>query len=352
MTPSCKILLVDDQPDVADALALLLEDDGFLCVQAHSLDQAQRRLAEDDYAAVVADVVLGDDSGVDLLRALGGEASFTPVVLISGQASIDSVLAALRLGAADYLLKPVSADDLIGSLRHALERAEQIHESETYRRRLEEAVRSANQEVLGKNRQIRGHVISSIQTLVNTLEAKDKYTEGHSWKVDVYAGLIARTMELPWQQADRLSTAAILHDIGKIGVREAVLNKPDRLTADERRHVERHAAIGDWILEPMDGFEAVRQGVRSHHERLDGTGYPDGLAGEHIPLLARILSVADFFDAVTSDRPYRPAFDRDEGRRMVEENTGKIFDPEIAGAFLKAIDSFELPERPTMPGPA
>lgn len=349
MTPSHAVLIVDDEAQVADALALALAEHGFLCVQAHSLDEARQRLTERDYAAVVADVALGDGRGTELLGALGRDVPFCPVVLISGQTDVDSVIEALRLGAADFLRKPVGADDLADALRRAMERAERMRGTDAYRQRLEEAVRTAGQELLGKNRQIRTHVISTIQALVNTLEAKDKYTEGHSWKVDIYASLIGRALGLPWQQMDELSTAAVLHDIGKIGVREVVLNKPGRLTAEERAHVERHTTVGDWILEPMEGFEQVRKGVRHHHERLDGGGYPDGLAGDQISILTRVLSVADFYDAVTSDRPYRQGFSHEQACTMVEENSGQVFDPDVAAAFLKVIDSFELPDRPRLP---
>ena len=345
------ILIVDDEIPVAESLALCLNERGFACEQAHCLDDARRRLKSSAFMAVVADVALGDGCGLELLRALGGDTPFIPVVLISGRDDIDAVIQALRLGAADYLRKPVDADSLADSLERALARVQEVRDTEAYRQRLEEAVRSAGQDLLGKNREIRTHVISTIQALVNTLEAKDKYTEGHSWKVDIYASLIGRTLGLPWQQMDELSTSAVLHDIGKIGVREAVLNKPGKLTGDERRHVERHTAIGDWILEPMEGFEQVRKGVRWHHERLDGSGYPDGLAGDQVPMLARVLSVADFYDAVTSDRPYRAGFSHERACTMVEENAGKVFDPDVTAAFLKVIGPFQLPARPRISSP-
>jgi len=180
--------------------------------------------------------------------------------------------------------------------------------------------------------------LQTVKALAEAVEAKDPYTRGHSDRVTKYALAIGRKLGLDEEELKILEHAAALHDVGKIGVPDSILSKPDKLTPAEYELVKRHAEMGERILKPVRSFDKVCQIVRHHHESFDGSGYPDGLAGEEIPLLARILAVADAYDAMTSDRPYRAAFSPDEARRRIEEGKGKQFDPRVCDAFLEVLE--------------
>ena len=183
---------------------------------------------------------------------------------------------------------------------------------------------------------------ATIHSLAQALEARDAYTRGHSERVAEFAVAIARAMGLDAEQVALIQNAALLHDIGKIGIRDEILNKPGRLSPEDRRIIEKHPLLGDVILEPLRFLEKVQGLVRHHHERFDGSGYPDGLAGEEIPLPARIVAVADAFDAMTSRRPYRKAMSVEEAIRELRDNAGTQFDPRIVDTFVGLLESGTL----------
>ena len=179
--------------------------------------------------------------------------------------------------------------------------------------------------------------VGAVETLVATVEAKDIYTYGHSARVSKLAGRIAQQMGLPEEQQERIKIAGLLHDVGKIGIPEAILSKPGKLTDEEWGHIRSHPQIGESIIRQM-GSEHVADLcplVRHHHERLDGSGYPDGLAGEAIPLGARILAIADAYDAMTSNRPYRPPFPSEDAMAELRANAGRQFDERAVEAFVE-----------------
>ncbi len=181
-------------------------------------------------------------------------------------------------------------------------------------------------------------VDSYFATLAAALDARDPYTAGHSLRVAEYAVKIGELAQLPEERIDELRKSALLHDIGKIGIRDAVLLKEGRLTDEEWQQVKQHPVLGEAILkqvEPADAMAPYLPGVRSHHERYDGRGYPDGLAGEEIPLFGRIIAVADAFDAMTSDRPYRKGLARDRAIDILERGRGTQWDPYFAGLLVQ-----------------
>jgi putative nucleotidyltransferase with HDIG domain len=178
--------------------------------------------------------------------------------------------------------------------------------------------------------------LNTIKALTAAIEAKDKYTMGHSQRVEEYSSYIAKEMHLPPDRMDVLRYAALLHDIGKIGITEYVLNKPDRLSEDEFDLIRQHPLIGYKILENVDFLKNAVQVILSHHERFDGKGYPNKISNDAIPLEAQIMSVADAYDAMTSDRPYRKAKTVDEAASEIENMSGTQFSPKVVEAFLKA----------------
>jgi putative two-component system response regulator len=241
---------------------------------------------------------------------------------------------AMKLGAYDYVIKPFDVNMVVTSVHRALERRQLRLENKEYHDRLEEKVLEKTAELVEMNAQLRHLFLNTVQSLVHTLEAKDKYTEGHSRRVAKMAETMAKHLRFTDSQLERIHLAAILHDIGKIGVREACLNKPGRLTPAEYDEVKQHPLISERILKPIEALEDILPNIRHHHERFDGKGYPSGLRGTDIPIGSRILSVADSYDAMTSDRPYRRALSVHETLEELKRNTGTQFDPELVTLFL------------------
>ena len=191
---------------------------------------------------------------------------------------------------------------------------------------------------------IEKNYFSTVEALAAAIEAKDPYTRGHSKRVTQYAIVLAERFGVSDVKMKDLQYGAMLHDIGKIGVRGQILNKRGRLTPEEYKIIKRHPIIGERIIDRVDFLQGAKPVVRSHHERFGGTGYPDGLRDEEIPFLARIVAVVDFYDALTSERPYRPAFSAEQTRLFIKEGIGRDFDPLIAAEFLKVASAIPAPE--------
>jgi HD-GYP domain-containing protein (c-di-GMP phosphodiesterase class II) len=253
--------------------------------------------------------------------------------MISAVADVSTAVSCLAKGAMDYLTKPFHLDEVRARVRQALERRRLILENQGYQQSLEHRV------ALQAHR-LEQLFFASIQSLVDALEVKDAYTLGHSRRVSRYSTVIARTLGLDAESQRQVELGGRVHDIGKIGVREAVLNKPGPLTDDEYRHVMTHPVVSWRILNPLlTEMPMALNIVRSHHERFDGRGLPDGLAGVGIPLEARIAAVADTFDAMTSVRPYRPGVPVPATLAEIRRCSGKQFDPQCVDAFVAVVES-------------
>jgi putative two-component system response regulator len=201
-----------------------------------------------------------------------------------------------------------------------------------------------NEELQEKSRQISEMAVQTITTIANTIDAKDEYTEGHSNRVAQYSRMLAKKLGKSDEEADEIYNIALLHDIGKIGVPDSILNKPGKLTDEEFKMIKQHPSIGGKILKDVKSFPNLEVGARYHHERFDGRGYPEGLAGEDIPEIARIICVADSFDAMNSNRVYRRHFTREYIRSELERCQGSQFDPAVAQAMLELMDEEALDE--------
>jgi putative two-component system response regulator len=283
--------------------------------------------------------------GVTLLGHVVQRWPDTAVLMVSAVADVDIAVKCLQLGALDYVSKPFNLDEVRARVKQALERRQLKLELKSYQRSLEERV------------QVQAHRIEElflggVQALAQALEAKDAYLRGHSLRVAQYAVAIARCVGLDDNAIDAISLGGHLHDIGKIGVSEEVLHKPGKLTDGEYRHIMEHTVIGARILGPLlREAPMVIAVVRSHHERLDGKGLPDGLAGDTIPMAARIVSVADAFDAMTSERPYRHSLSVERALLELRTQRGVQWDPVAVDGFLAAHpDPARLPIRtPDLP---
>ena len=333
-------LVVDDEPRLRRVLVRLLEGDGFVCREAGSGVEALQQLEREPVPLVISDLRMPEMDGVSLLREVVQRWPETAVIMVTAVAEVESAVACLQLGALDYLAKPFHLDDVRARVTQALDKRRLILENKSYQFHLEERVQV-------QARRIEELFLEGVHALVHALEAKDAYTRGHSVRVANYAVGIARELGFDEETANTIALGAELHDLGKIGVSEAVLHKPGKLSEAEYLHIMEHPAIGARILGPLlrDAPVAIAI-VRSHHERLDGRGLPDGLMGDEIPPEVRAVSVADAFDAMTSARPYRPGLPVSRALQELEAGQGVQFDVRAVDAFRRA-----FPEVTALPIP-
>ena len=342
-----RCLVVDDEPRLRQVLVRLMEADGFACTEAGTGTEALALLARDPVPLVITDLRMPQMDGIELLRHVRVRHPDTAVVMITAVADVEVAVRCLASGAMDYLTKPFHLEEVRARVRQAMEKRRLVLENRGYQERLEE-------KVTAQARRLEDLFFASIQSLAQALEVKDSYTRGHSNRVSQYSVVIARTLGLDDDTVRQIELGGHVHDIGKIGVREAVLNKQGKLTEDEYRHIMTHPMVGWEILRPLlqDAPLALAI-VRSHHERVDGTGIPDRLVGPQIPLAARIAAVADSLDAMTSGRPYRSrSMSLGEALAEIRRSAGTQFDPEIVQAFGRAVERGEIAIVPRQPTPA
>jgi response regulator RpfG family c-di-GMP phosphodiesterase len=327
-------VVVDDEPSVREVMSRVLEGVGYRVFQADSgaaaLDLLERE--HRNVELVISDLQMPGMDGAEFLRRVRARWPELGTVIVTGVSELNTAVELLQAGAYDYITKPFGIDDVAARVRQALDKRRLIAENRRYQAQLAQLVR---QQAV----RIEELFLEAVQMLVEALEAKDAYTRGHSARVSAYAAATARALGMSATEVDLVQLGAEMHDVGKIGVREAVLLKPANLTDEEYRHIMEHTVIGARILAPL--FKNAPQAlaiVRSHHERFDGKGFPDGLKGEEIPLYARIVCVADAFDAMTSGRTYRTARRPQEAFSEMHAHVGRQFDPEIVDAFIRAHD--------------
>jgi len=340
---SARCLVVDDDAMVRRTLGRVLASQGMAVLEAGSADEALTLLAtEGAVPLVLTDIYMPGRSGLDLLRDLRRRYPDTAVLMITGVAEVKSAVESMQLGAFDYLAKPLQVEEVRNRVHNALERRrlalENRYLQESYQERLEAQLRQLSH----RNKEM---FLGQVQMAVRMLEKKDEYTRGHSDRVAEYSVRTAIQLGFAGAILEEIRLGGILHDIGKIGVRDAVLNKPGPLTPLEFEEIRLHVLAGEEILEPLRrDHPVVLDIVRSHHEHLDGTGFPDRLSGDEIPLLARVVSVADAFDAMTTSRAYRVPRSPSEAMVELEAWVGRQFDPLVVAAFLRAFpDADRLP---------
>lgn len=332
--PRC--LIVDDEPPLRRVLVRVMQGDGFECDEAASGAEALARLEQRPATLVLTDLNMPDLDGEGLLREVRRRFPETAVVMITGVADVTTAVSCLSAGAMDYLTKPFQIDEVRARVRQVMDRRRLLLENQAYQQQLEGRVAE-------QARRLEELFFASIQSLADALEVKDPYTHGHSTRVSEYASIIARELGLAPDVVRQIALGGRVHDIGKIGVREVVLNKPGALTAEEYQHVMTHPVVGWRILSPLlaDMPRALHV-VRSHHERVDGRGVPDGLQGNAIPVEARIVAVADTFDAMISVRPYRPGVPLDATLEELRRCAGSQLDADVVHAFLAAVGRGEI----------
>jgi putative nucleotidyltransferase with HDIG domain len=322
---------VDDDVKVRHSLARVIEAHGLATLEAGSGPEALALLEQTgEVPLIISDIQMPEMDGVTFLREALRRYPDIAFVMLTGVAEVATAVECLKLGALDYIAKPVLIEEVRARVDKALEKRDLVLQNRFYQQHLESRVKELDR----RNKQ---SLINGVQTLVHALEAKDAYTSGHSARVSRYAVKTAVQLGYTGDRLEQIRLGGELHDIGKIGTREDILNKPGPLTPDEFQHIKGHAALGERILAPfMVESPSVLRIVRSHHERLDGGGFPDGLAGDAIPHEARIVAVGDAFDAMTTHRAYRPSRTPADAVAELQRCAGTHFDIEAVDAFLRA----------------
>ncbi|HJX38494.1 MAG TPA: HD domain-containing phosphohydrolase [Anaerolineae bacterium] len=329
------ILVVDDEKVVGAILERYLSQMGYTCVTALDGTEALEKLKIHACALALCDVRMPGMDGIELLKRIKEYDESVAVIMVTAVDNREVAVEAMRAGAYDYLMKPFHFEEVLIGVQRALDNRRLLLERKEYQRDLERKVEERTRELAEKNDELQRLFISAIESIVLALQAKDEYTEGHSRRVSAHATAIARELSLSAGEVENIRLAALLHDIGKVGTKESILNKPGRLTDEEGDHVRSHPLVAASILEPITPLAEVIAYIKHVHEAYDGGGYPDGSTGDEIPLGARIVAVADVFDAMTSRRPYRPAIEENVVLDHLRSEAGKQFDPTVVKAFLK-----------------
>jgi putative two-component system response regulator len=321
------ILIVDDEKTVRRSLNKALTMNGFNCDEAASADEAMETLKHKQVDLVILDVMMPGTSGKELLPHLKKTYPDTAVVMATAVVEPETIVNCMKNGAHDYITKPFDVDQLLANIQTVLDK-----------RKLEINLKEKSQVLEGKvqeqAKELQTLFIDAVESLIGALEAKDKYTAGHSRRVTKIAVDIAQVLGMKGEQMENLRWAALLHDIGKIGIDPTVQNKPGMLTPSEYNYILTHCTIGPGIVQPLVN-DTISEAIRHHHDSYDGSGLNQTLKGEEIPLISRILAIADSFDAMTSDRPYRTAMPALKAFEEVKRCSGTQFDPAVVDAFLK-----------------
>lgn len=341
------ILLVDDEEQILALVERVLSDQGYGCLTATNAADARRVLAERPIALVLSDVNMPGESGMDFTREVLDAYPDTAVVMVTGLDDPRYADAAIEFGAYGYVLKPFKTSELVISVRNALRRRALELENRDHRKHLEQtvlertkALRDTIAQLEFSDAELRRLREETIRRLSTAAEFRNQETGDHIVRMSLYCALLARLAGLGAERAEELRIASPMHDVGKLGIPDQILLKPGRLTVGERRVMEGHTEMGYRILagSGVELLDLAAELALTHHERIDGTGYPRGLAGDEIPLEGRIATIADVFDALTSDRVYRPAFDPEEARQMMTAGRGKQFDADLLDLFFGAFD--------------
>jgi response regulator RpfG family c-di-GMP phosphodiesterase len=329
-----RVLIADDEPEIRNVLSDLLSP-SHDCTAVGSAEEALARLCERGHDLVISDIMMGGMSGLEMIPRVLDVSPDTVVIMISGVQTVESAIEALRAGAFDYVMKPFDLQHVEAAVSRALEHQRLRVEKRRYENYLEEMVGRRTAELDDALRSLGDAYRSTLKSLTAALEARDSETSGHSERVVNFSLRLGRELGLDAEQLRSLEFGSLLHDIGKIGVPDAILRKPAALSESEWVRMREHPLHGQKILSGIRFLEGAARVVAQHHERWDGTGYPVGLRGEQIDLNARIFSVADAFDAITSDRVYRRGRSYEEAVAELEGFAGRQFDPEVVEAFRR-----------------
>ncbi len=334
---SAGLLVVDDEEAIRNSLKRYLTGQGYDVITASTGEEALEAVRRHKLACLLLDVRLPDANGVDLVPRLLELEPNAAILMLTAVNDAASATLCMQRGAMDYLTKPVDLADLARAIQRALRRRDTQMESAKINQWLKEEVALRTAELRIERANLERISVATLEALVNALEAKDPYLRGHSARVADFSAMVAGELGLPDEQVETIRTGGRLHDIGKIGIREAILNKQGPLTDEEFEHVKLHPVTGSDILAPLTHLGHVIDFVRSHHERWDGRGYPDALAGAAIPLGARIIGAVEIYDALTTSRPYQEKMTPELAVERLRDLIGTVVDPEVHRALQAVV---------------
>jgi response regulator RpfG family c-di-GMP phosphodiesterase len=333
--PAVRVLIVDDDPALRKILSVMLTHADFRCRTAACGEEALALLESEPTDVVISDLRMPGISGMDLLIEVRERYPHLAFLMVTGQDETRVGVRAMQLGADDYLLKPFDADVVLGSLERALQKKKLEREVQEYRLHLEEMVSERTQQLRTALQQTERSYEDTLEALGAAIDLRDSPTAGHSRRVFLYSMELAKSIGGLEQEIRTIAMGAWLHDIGKLAIPDRILLKPGPLTDSEWEIMRRHARIGYELVKSISFLAGAAEIVLTHHERFDGSGYPQKMNGDEIPVGARIFAVADTLDAMTSDRPYRAALPLQAARDVIERGSGTLFDPLVAAAFLR-----------------
>lgn len=331
------ILVVDDEELVRSALVAHLGEQGYETVSAASGEQALQIVRRQKVAALLLDVHLPGMNGIELVPQLLELEPSLAILMLTAVNDATTATLCMQRGAMDYLIKPVDLEHLGRALQRALQRRHTLLEDQRINRWLRDEVVLRSAELRMERQNLERISVATLEALVNALEAKDPYMRGHSARVADLSAMVAAEMQLSDEEVELVRTAGRLHDIGKIGIREEILNKQGPLTDEEYDQVKQHVLVGSQILAPLVHLRDVISSVRSHHERWDGFGYPDRLAGDAIPQGARIIGAVEIFDALTTSRPYQEKMPAETAIERMRDLAGTVLDQKVHRALESVI---------------
>jgi len=331
------VLVVDDEEPIRNALKKFLAQQQFEVYAAASGDEALAQLKRHKISLMLCDIRMPGTSGVDLVpHALEVEPDLA-ILMLTAVNDATSAALCMQRGAMDYLTKPIELVDLGRAVQRALKRREMQVENRQLSSWLKEEVTTRTAELHRERMRLERISTATLEALVNALEAKDPYLRGHSARVADLSATVASQMGLGDEEVEQVRVAGRLHDIGKIGTREAVMEKQGPLSPEEYDHVKQHVLIGSQILAPLHHLGSIIAFVRSHHERWDGSGYPEGLKGEDIPVGARIIGAAEVYDALSTSRPYQDKLTPEQAVEHMAHLSGTVLDPKVYEALVTVV---------------
>lgn len=348
--PTDRILVVDDEPPVRRTLSRILGAVGYQCSPAGSVSEARERLNTSNFEMVICDLRMPGESGMELVEQIERDGLQIAVLMATGEDDPEIARAAGKHGVDGYLVKPFSGNELLINVDYALEQARKRFErTRKSDHSLQEAherasdVRAALIDVAEREQLIDTQRTQMLSRLSEVVGQRDLETGAHIRRIGRHAALLARASGLPEEEARNVGLAAPMHDVGKVAIPDAILLKPGPLTPGEREVMQRHTQIGHDILANSGSplLDLAASIALTHHERVDGTGYPEGLRGEEIPIAGRIVAIVDVFDALTSERPYRAAMNDEEALAIMHERRGTHFDAELLDCFFDNLDAIE-----------
>jgi len=332
-----RVLIVDDEEINLKILRIYLEDKGFEVVSALNGEEAINILKNDNITVCICDIRMPKISGIDVLNYVQQHKPIVPVIMLTGFIDINTAVSVMRQGASNYLTKPIDAGELIISVEKAIDHRKLVEEKLRLESENLEYQQDLEKKIEEKTQDLQRAMLDMVVSLANAVEERDQHLIGHSKRVAQYSNMLARQMGLDKQTLRILHYGAILHDIGKIGIPDSILRKRDELTGEEAAIMQTHPTRGVNILRPVSSLIDVSLIIQNHHENWDGSGYPDGLSGENIPLVSRIVRLVDQFDVLTTSRANRRALDVDHAIKQLEDGKGVYFDPALVDPFLNLV---------------